>query len=110
AARTGRRPVLVDRHPVLDAREAADGVLSRRTAIRIALSDINEVTLVVTPLGTAVGGKTLRYQRDDSGILASLDLLAVIITAIRDRREFLRAQRIASGFCHLLELLSIRAH
>jgi hypothetical protein len=49
-------------------------------------------------------------MRDDSGIVARLDLLAAVITAIRDRREFLRAQRLASGFCHLLKLMPIRAH
>jgi hypothetical protein len=79
AARTGRRPVLVDRHPFLDAREAPDGVLTRWAAIRIALGDVNEVALVVTPVGTAGGGKILRYQRDDSGIVARLDLFTAVV-------------------------------
>jgi len=88
-------PVAPDRLAIFDAGKTIGQPLSGGTAIDILDRDIDEVLLAEAPFRLGARGLRLGQRNRDTGLLAGLDLLAVVVAAVRYRIEGLRAERLA---------------
>src|SRR4029453_12087222 len=79
---TGRGPVLVQGHAVLDGSKTLDGALAGRAAVLIVFGDVNEVAFVEATVGLAVGGQRLGHQRGHAGLVAIQNLFTFEVAAI----------------------------
>lgn len=80
AAWTGRRPVLVYCHALLDACEAADRILARRAAEGVALGVVDEVTLVVATFGFGVRREHLWHE-----LISAIRVAILLLVKFRSR-------------------------
>src|SRR5687768_15997692 len=98
AARAGGRPVAVHLAAILHRRHPPDRPRTGRTAVFVALGDIDEVALIEAPVGPTVRGNRLGNQRRDSLLAALEDLLAVEVTTFGQHCLLLFAERVSRQF------------
>src|ERR1035437_8259147 len=84
-----RAPIAVLHQTVLETCVPPNQVLSGRAAVFILLRVVNEICPVESTIELGTRGRFLRNDHADSGFMAGKDLLALEVTPIRNRSDFI---------------------
>src|ERR1039457_2498937 len=88
-----RAPIAVLHQAILETCEPPNQMLSSRATVFILLRIVNEICPVESTIELGTRGRCLRNDHGDSGFMAGEDLLALEVTPIRNRSDFISPHR-----------------